>query len=137
MTISEVDDGAVRLSTLASDVANPHDPAMTGSRVADLAAKLIPCAGADIVRVTSQGDLRIVSLQTAVADPQTAIDTNRDLPVAVGILMARHHIDHQGAHLLLRTTSQRYHRKLRDVAAAVVTTREIPAHRTGIPLTHR
>jgi hypothetical protein len=26
---------------------------------------------------------------------------------------------------------------LRDVAAAVVTTREIPAHRTGIPLTHR
>ena len=26
---------------------------MTGSRIADLAAKLIPCAAADIVRVTS------------------------------------------------------------------------------------
>ena len=235
MTISEVVDGAVQLSTLASDVANLQDPAATGSRIADLAAKLIPCAAADIIRVTSHGELQIMAssdavlsdrtravwqrwphvpmsvavqgqcrsrnhasgylpdlladcgvatelmlalrvgdtdhgylrflfqdsiawssdlgrlgaayagqaaialdraaLQIAVANLQTAIDTNRDIGAAVGILMAHHRIDYQDAYLLLRTSSQNDNRKLRDVAAGVLTTRELPAHRTGVPRT--
>jgi hypothetical protein len=237
MTISEVVDGAVQLSTLASDVANLQDPAMAGSRVADLACKLVPCAAADVVRVTSHGELRIMAssdavlsgctlavwqrwphvplsaavqgpcrshnhasgyfpdllascgvatelmfalrvgdtdhgylrflfrdsvtsssdlrrlgaalaaqavialdraaLQIAVANLQTAIETNRDIGAAVGILMAHHSIDYQDAYLLLRTTSQNDNRKLRDVAAEVLSTREIPARRTGISRTHR
>lgn len=223
MTISEVVDGAVQLSTLASDAANVPDPAMTVSRVTDLAAKLIPCAAADVVRVTHAGELRIVAssdaglsdltiavwqrwphyplssavqgpcrahnhgsgyspepraecgiagellfalqigtsdhgflrflfqdavsassplgrlaaafavqaviaidraaLQTKVGNLLVAIDTNRDIGGAVGIVMAQHNLDYQGAYLLLRSVSQDDNRKLRDVVAEVLTSR--------------
>jgi len=222
MTISEVVDGATQLSTLALDAATV-DPVMTVSRVTDLAEKLIPCAGADVVRVTAAGELRIMassdpglseltliawqrwphiplsaavpgscrtqnhgsgysgdlrtgcgivsewmfplqisagthhgylrflfqddmyrsspvgrlaaafSIQAAIAvdraaqqmaitQLQTAIDTNRDIGAAVGILMAQQGIGYQTAFQQLRSQSQNENRKLRDVAAHILTT---------------
>jgi hypothetical protein len=223
MTISEVVDGATQLSTLALDAASVPDPTMTVSRVTDLAVKLIPCAGADMVRVTAAGELRVMASsdpglsdltvaawqrwphlplsaavhgpcrtenhgsgyptelragcgivsewmfamqigtgthhgslrflfrdkvsqsspagrlaaafaiqaaiavdraasQLAVTHLQTAIDTNRDIGAAVGILMARQGIGYQAAFHLLRAESQNKNRKLRDVAAEILTT---------------
>jgi hypothetical protein len=72
MTINDLVDGAVQLSTLASDAANVPDPAMTAGRVTDLAAKLIPCAAADIVRVTHTGQLRILASSDAGLSDLTA-----------------------------------------------------------------
>jgi hypothetical protein len=43
------------------DAASVPDPAMVVSRVTDLAVKLIPCAAADVVRVTANGELRIMA----------------------------------------------------------------------------
>jgi len=54
------------------------------------------------------------ALQVAVGNLHTAIDTNRDIGAAVGILMAQHNVDHQDAYLLLRSVSQNDNRKLRD-----------------------
>ena len=71
----------------------------------------------------------------AVENLQTAIDTNRDIGAAVGILMARHNVDYQVAFLLLRSVSQNDNRKLRDVAAEVLTTVTRPAARPGNPCT--
>src|SRR3954470_21399278 len=65
MTISEVVDGATQMSTLALDAASVPDLGMTVSRVTDLAVKLIPCAAADVVRVTAVGDLRIIASSDA------------------------------------------------------------------------
>ena len=227
MTISEVVDGATQLSTLALDAASVSDPGMTIGRVTDLAVKLIPCAAADVVRVTSVGDLRIMAssdpglseltltawrrwphltlsaavqepcrsanhgsgypeallvdcnivselmfalqindndhgylrflfhdkvalssstgrlaaafsvqaaiavdraaLQLAVTQLQTAIDTNRDISAAVGILMAQQGISYQDGYLLLRSSSQNNNRKLRNVAAEILAGHELSA----------
>jgi len=66
----------------------------------------------------------------AVENLQTAIDTDRDIGAAVGILMARHNVDYQVAFLLLRSVSQNDNRKLRDVAAEVLTSRHPPGRQT-------
>jgi len=232
MTLGDMVDGAVQLSTLALDAANVPDPSTTVSRLTDLAAKLIPCTAADIVRVTAVGELRILassdigvseltvqawqrwphvplspavhaplasdnhgsgypielravcgittelmfalqvgerhhgylrflfqdttsrtapigrlaaafSVQAAIAIDraalhmqiaglQTAITTNRDIAAAVGILMVQRNIDYEGAYQLLRSTSQNGNRKLRDVAAEVLISRQLlPAFRAS------
>jgi hypothetical protein len=71
------------------------------------------------------------TLQLAVTQLQTAIDTNRDIGAAVGILMAREGISYQGGYQLLRSTSQNTNRKLRTVAAEILAGQELPARRTG------
>lgn len=58
-------EGEVSLAMLALDVASLSDPATASSRVTDLAAKLIPCLAADIVRISDIGELRI----SASSDP--------------------------------------------------------------------
>jgi hypothetical protein len=231
MTISEVVDGATQLSALALDAASVSDPGMTISRVTDLAVKLIPCAAADVVRVTAAGDLRVVAssdpglseltstawrrwphlplsaavqepcrstnhgsgypaalladcgiiselmcalqlgdndhgylrflfhdrvalssptgrlaaafsvqaaiaidratLQMAVTQLRTAIDTNRDISAAVGISMAQQGISYQDGYQLLRSTSQNTNSKLRAVAADILAGQESSARRTA------
>ena len=232
MTISEVVDGATQLSTLALDAASVSDPGMTISRVTDLAVKLVPCAAADVVRVTTMGALQVLAssdpglsdltltawlrwphfplsaavqepcrstnhgsgyptallagcgidtelmftlkisggtdhgylrflfhdkvvltsatgrlaaafsvqaaiavdrarLQLSVTQLQTAIDTNRDIGAAVGILMAQQGISYQDGYDLLRSTSQNTNRRLRDVAAEILTGHELSTRGTG------
>ena len=53
---------------------------------------------------------------------QHAVDSNRDIGIAIGILMSTHKITREAAFDLLRITSQGSHRKLREVATDVVET---------------
>ena len=72
------------------------------------------------------------ALQVTVVNLQTAIDSNRDISAAVGILMAQQGIGYQDAYLLLRSASQHNNRKLRYVAAAILAGHELSARQTGI-----
>ena len=73
MTLGELVDGAVQLSTLALDAASVSDPLTTVNRVSDLAAKLIPCVAADVVRVTSFGELRVLASSDAGLSDLTGV----------------------------------------------------------------
>jgi transcriptional regulator with GAF, ATPase, and Fis domain len=55
------------------------------------------------------------------AQLRVALDTNRTIGAAVGILMATHGIAQEDAFSMLSTASQRVNRKLREVAAGIVT----------------
>lgn len=63
---------------------------------------------------------------------ETALNTNRRIGAAVGILMARHLIDEVHAIALLRRTSQNHNRKLRDIAEYVLTTGELPPNAASV-----
>ncbi|MEO7262626.1 MAG: GAF and ANTAR domain-containing protein [Jatrophihabitantaceae bacterium] len=57
---------------------------------------------------------------------ETALQSNREIGMAVGILMVRYGLTDQAAFDLLRVTSQHEHRKLREIAAETVYSGEIP-----------
>ena len=61
-------------------------------------------------------------LQAQVASLLTAMESNREIGVAVGVLMARRSITYQQAFALLKASSQNDNRKLREVAADVLYT---------------
>jgi hypothetical protein len=52
--------------------------------------------------------------------------SNREIGMAIGVLMTSHRITDQQAFDMLRTASQHAHRKLREVAADVVLTGQLP-----------
>lgn len=54
-----------------------------------------------------------------------ALDSNREIGAAMGILMARHQLTSEQAFDLLRRTSQRAHRKIVAIAADVIETGEL------------
>ena len=58
-----------------------------------------------------------------------ALGTNRQIGTAMGILMARHRCSADEAFTALRVTSQRLHRKLREIADEVVYTGTLPHRR--------
>lgn len=62
-----------------------------------------------------------------VSNLTTALDTSRQIGMAVGILAARHRVSDEEAFALLRLTSQELNRKLRDIAQVVTRTGELPA----------
>jgi GAF domain-containing protein len=51
---------------------------------------------------------------------QAGLETNREIGVAVGLLMATHRISSDEAFAILSSASQRLNRKLRDIAAGIV-----------------
>lgn len=57
---------------------------------------------------------------------ESALESNRRIGMAIGILMAEHKVTEQQAFDLLRTASQRNHVKLRELAEQVVMTGEAP-----------
>jgi hypothetical protein len=61
---------------------------------------------------------RIVSLQEAVAD-------DRDIGVAIGMVMTKHLVTQQQAFDLLQMASQRTHRRLHDIAIDVIESGEL------------
>jgi GAF domain-containing protein len=70
--------------------------------------------------------------QDKVTNLEEALRSNREIGVALGVLMTRYTMTQQQAFDLLRTVSQRTHRKLRDVAGDVAFTGalpEVPARR--------
>lgn len=60
------------------------------------------------------------------ANLEIALESNRDIGMAMGIVMARHLVSAEEAFHLLRRVSQLEHRKLREVAAEVVLTGCLP-----------
>jgi hypothetical protein len=61
-----------------------------------------------------------------VANLETALESNREIGAAIGVLMAYHKVTHDEAFAILRAVSQRMHRKLRDIANEVVETGTLP-----------
>lgn len=57
---------------------------------------------------------------------EEALDSNRKIGMAIGVLMAYHKITQEEAFMLLRLASQSLHRKLRDIAAEVTETGTLP-----------
>ncbi|MDQ1731840.1 MAG: hypothetical protein QOK10_1999 [Pseudonocardiales bacterium] len=57
---------------------------------------------------------------------ETALDSNREIGVAIGVLMAHRKITREAAFDELRRASQTLHRKLRDIAVDVVETGTLP-----------
>jgi plasmid stabilization system protein ParE len=60
-----------------------------------------------------------------IGNLRIALETNRRISMAIGILMARRRIAEGEAFDCLRAASQRTHRKLRDVAEDVIYTGDI------------
>ena len=73
--------------------------------------------------------LRTYALDQAerrAANLEAALTTNRQIGAAIGILMHRHKLTEPQGFELLRETSQRTNRKLRDVADELVFTGALP-----------
>lgn len=102
---------------------------------------LNPADGADDGELARRGDAeRIRALTMALArldascrelsaqneNLRLALDSNRDIGAALGILMYSRKLTRDTAFELLRSTSQRAHRKLRDVAEDVLRTGQLP-----------
>ncbi|HST49144.1 GAF and ANTAR domain-containing protein [Jatrophihabitans sp.] len=58
-----------------------------------------------------------------------ALESNREIGIAMGILMANEHLTQNEAFTQLRGASQDLHRKLREIAADVIYTGTLPEHR--------
>ncbi len=55
-----------------------------------------------------------------------ALGSNREIGMAMGVLMARRHVTRDEAFAMLRRSSQDSNRKVTEVAADVVDTGELP-----------
>ncbi|UQX88438.1 GAF and ANTAR domain-containing protein [Jatrophihabitans telluris] len=62
-----------------------------------------------------------------IGNLELALESNRRIGMAIGVLMALHHLTEQQAFDLLRTASQRNHLKLRQVADQVMYSGEAPS----------
>jgi AmiR/NasT family two-component response regulator len=65
-------------------------------------------------------DAELQAAKRSIADLTTALETNRDIGAAIGILMVTRGVETEAAFDLLRQASQASHTKLRDVARQVV-----------------
>ena len=73
---------------------------------------------------------QLVRDRTRAANLEIALETNRDIGMAMGIVMARHLVSAEEAFHLLRRVSQLEHRKLREIANDVVLSGCLP----GVPV---
>jgi signal transduction histidine kinase/DNA-binding response OmpR family regulator len=71
-------------------------------------------------------DLAIGEAETTVGQLRQALQTNRTIGTAVGIVMTQYELDQQRAFQVLVRTSQQHNRKLHDIAAEVTRTGSLP-----------
>jgi signal transduction histidine kinase/DNA-binding response OmpR family regulator len=71
-------------------------------------------------------DLALGEFETTVGQLRQALQTNRAIGTAVGIVMTQYELDPQRAFQVLVRTSQQSNRKLNDIAAEVVRTGSLP-----------
>jgi DNA-binding response OmpR family regulator len=71
-------------------------------------------------------DVAIGVAETTVGQLRQALQTNRTIGTAAGIVMARYELDPQQAFQVLVRTSQQNNRKLHEIAAEVVRTGSLP-----------
>ena len=72
-----------------------------------------------------QLDAELHTAQQNIADLTSALESNRDIGAAIGIVMVTRGVESQAAFDLLRRASQSSHTKLRDVARDVVRRRAL------------
>lgn len=84
--------------------------------------------GAIFAAYTSMAQLAALHHDKAV-HLSRALESNREIGVAMGILMANKHLTQNEAFTQLRGASQDLHRKLREVAGDVIYTGALPEHR--------
>jgi AmiR/NasT family two-component response regulator len=70
-------------------------------------------------------DEELAGARRSIADLTAALETNRDIGAAIGIVMATRGLESDAAFDMLRQVSQARHTKLRDVAREVVATRKL------------
>jgi hypothetical protein len=87
-----------------------------------------PAALRSAQRLAAEAALALTMLEERQARValERALDSNRTIGVATGILMSSLRLSREEAFALLRSTSQRLNRKLRDVAGDVVSTGVLP-----------
>ena len=73
--------------------------------------------------------LTSAAYEAQVGHLKIAVESNRQIGVAVGVLMSRHLWTSEQAFDQLRTASQHLHRKLHDIAEEVTATGVLPDHR--------
>ena len=79
------------------------------------------------VDMPAAAQAELASARAQIEHLNRALESNRRIGMAIGIVMARHGLTPDEAFGALRMASQRSHRKLRDIAEDVVFTGEIPA----------
>jgi GAF domain-containing protein len=87
---------------------------------------------ADIDIVGIFADHAAIALEAAgnadqAENMRQALESNRRIGMAIGILMSAHRVTDEQAFAMLRIASQHSHVKLRDVAEAVILTGEVPS----------
>lgn len=98
-----------------------------GPTAADLALAQVVVDHAVTAIQAARTAQQLLHDRTRVANLEIALETNRDIGMAIGIVMARHLVSSDEAFSLLRRVSQLEHRKLRDVASEVVLTGCLPS----------
>lgn len=83
---------------------------------------------ATILAAHTSGLVALKEAEEHKANLESALESSRQIGIALGVLMAHHKVTQQASFDLLRTASQNLHRKLRDVAADVVETGMLPEH---------
>ncbi|HEX4427814.1 MAG TPA: ANTAR domain-containing protein [Frankiaceae bacterium] len=73
----------------------------------------------------SELDTELETARRHIVDLTAALESNREIGAAIGVVMATREVDSEAAFDLLRQASQARHTKLRDVAREVVTTRRL------------
>ena len=81
---------------------------------------------AGMLSIISSTALQATIQQQKVANLEAALESSRQIGMAIGILMARKLWTAEQAFQELRVASQRLHRKVRDIAADVNDTGELP-----------
>ena|SRR5690348_923270 len=97
---------------------------MTESDLAEVFADIARQLEAEISPERTQN--RVTQTAVATVDGCDHARSSREIGMAMGVLMSRGRLSQDEAFDLLRRASQHLHRKLRDVAADVVETGELP-----------
>ena len=80
-----------------------------------------------VQELLAQQAAELTTLREKVANLEIALESNRRIAMAIGIIMARELVTEDQAFALLREASQHSHCKLRVVAEQIVTTGELPS----------
>ncbi|MGA9872219.1 MAG: GAF and ANTAR domain-containing protein [Rhodococcus sp. (in: high G+C Gram-positive bacteria)] len=74
--------------------------------------------------------LRAARIEERIRELATAVDTNREIGVAIGIVMSRYNLTKDAAFDMLVVASSHTNRKLRDIARETVGTGDVPSWRS-------
>lgn len=82
-------------------------------------------ARAELIAIYSAAAVNAMTEKERSRNLRVALESNRQIGVALGILMSRYKVSDDEAFSLMQMASQRTHRKLRDIAAEVVDTGDL------------